>query len=65
MAQTHFYIGIGKERACSGGELDFMLRNGRTLGIKLLTDSRGAAEHHKQFESNGQYEDLELDEFLV
>jgi hypothetical protein len=73
--QTHFYMGIGKyipqnmvfgkERASSGGKLDFMLRSGRKLGIELLIESRGVAEHHERFETGGQYADLQLHEFLV
>jgi hypothetical protein len=73
--QTHFYMGVGKyipqnmvfckERASSGGKLDFMLRNGRKLGIELLIESRGVAEHHARFAGNGQYVDLKLDQFLV
>jgi hypothetical protein len=73
--QTHFYMSVGKyipqnmvfckERASTGGKLDFMLRNGRKLGIELLIESRAVAEHHNRFEGNGQYVELKLNEFLV
>jgi hypothetical protein len=54
-----------KERASKGGHLDFMLRDGKKLGIELLIESRNVVEHHERFEQAGKYADLELDAYIV
>jgi hypothetical protein len=75
--QTVFYSAIGryipasltfcKERVVDGKQdrLDFVLRNGSTLGIELLIKSDRVKHHHARFEDGGGYYALSLDEHLV
>jgi hypothetical protein len=73
--QAHFYAGIGhfipkqftfcKEQvAGTQNQVDFVLRNGKTVAIEFLIRSSKVDEHHERFET-GAYQKLGLDEYFV